>query len=577
MSTIADAGEQPHESHPEHAHHEHKMTWRDWVFTTNHKQIGILYLGTAFLFFLIGGVMALLIRMELASSGLQFMDGNQYNGLVTMHGTIMIFLWVMPAFSGFINFVVPMMIGARDMAFPRMNALSYWLLVSGGLLMISGFFFGAFPAAGWTAYAPLSIFGNPGPGDTLGMDTWILGVQVLGFSSIFGAVNFIVTILRMRTEGMDFFKMPLFVWASFVTAILLVLAIPALTVAVFMIMFERFFEIGFFTGPGGDVLLYQHLFWFFGHPEVYILILPAFGIISEILPVFARKPIFGYKAIAFSTASIGAIGFFVWAHHMFTSGMAPHLRIPFMVATMIVGVPTAVKIFNWTSTLWRGKIYFKTPMVWALGFIVLFLIGGLSGIFLASVPFDIHVHDTYFVVAHFHYVLFGGAIFGIFAGLYFWLPKMFGKMYNETLGKLHFWFTFIGFNLTFFPMHQLGIMGMPRRYANFAESYNGVDVFPGAFQEWNYIATIGAFIMGFAVIFFVWNIAWMFRHGQSAGKNPWNSKTLEWQLDSPPPPDNFEEPPVVTEGPYEYGTPYKPHKPTSALAAGDLDHGGESR
>ena len=564
MSTVAaEAGDH------DHGHDHHKLTWRDWVFSTNHKQIGILYLATAFIFFLIGGVQALVIRTELASPGL-LLDGTTYNGFVTLHGTIMIFLWVMPAFAGFVNYVMPMMIGARDMAFPRLNALSYWLLVSGGLLMLTGFFLGGIPDAGWTAYAPLSITSAG-----IGMDTWVLGVQVLGFSSIFGAVNFIVTILRMRTPGMTFFRMPLFVWATFVTAILLVLAIPALTVAVFMVMFERVFNIGFFTGIGGDPLLYQHLFWFFGHPEVYVLILPAFGIISEILPVFSRKPIFGYKAIAYSSASIGAIGFLVWAHHMFTSGMAPGLRILFMISTMIVGVPTAIKIFNWTATLWRGKIYFTTPMVWTLGFIILFLIGGLSGIFLASVPFDLHVHDTYFVVAHFHYVLFGGAIFGIFAGLYYWMPKMFGKMYNETLGKFHFWFTFIGFNLTFFPMHHLGIMGLPRRYGNFEPQAFGIEFFDGSFQVWNQIATVGAFIMGLAVLFFIWNLVWMFKSGPDAGKNPWRAKTLEWELDSPPPPDNFETPPIVTEGPYEYGTPWKPAAAGAGGGAHDHDHGGD--
>lgn len=562
------------EAHDQHSHGQHKLTWRDWVFTTNHKQIGILYISTAFFFFLLAGIQALIIRVELATPNLDFLvphgGFDTYNGLITMHGTMMIFLWVMPAFAGFINYVVPMMIGAKDMAFPRLNALSYWLLVAGGLMMLSGFFFGSLPDAGWTSYFPLSALSgldvNDGSIQRIGMDTWILGVQILGFSSIFGSVNFIVTMLRMRTPGMTFHMMPLFCWAAFVTSVLLVLAVPALSVAVFMIMFERHFDITFFNQvAGGDLLLYQHLFWFFGHPEVYILILPAFGIISEVLPVFARKPIFGYKAIAYSSASIGAIGFLVWAHHMFTSGMAPYLRIPFMVSTMIVGVPTAVKIFNWVGTLWRGKIYFKTPMVWALGFIALFLMGGLSGVFLASTPFDLHVHDTYFVVAHFHYVLFGGSILGIFAGLYFWLPKMFGKMYSQKLGLIHFWLTFIGFNLTFFPMHQLGIMGMPRRYATYDAMFTDINV----------IATVGAFIMGLAQLYFIWNVIWMFRHGEAAPANPWNSKTLEWRLSSPPPAENFETPPEVHEGPYEYGLPYKPAG--AGGVAHEQDHQGGDR
>jgi cytochrome c oxidase subunit 1 len=551
----------------DNSHGHHKLTWRDWVFTTNHKQIGILYIGTAFFFFLVGGVFALLMRVKLAATGTDILGitSEKYNELITLHGTVMIFMWVMPIFSGFINFVVPLMIGAKDMAFPRLNALSYWLLISGSLLMMSGFVLGGLPDAGWTMYAPWSIL-SPG----IGSDTWILGVQVLGFSSIFGGVNFIVTILRMRTTGMTIHRMPLFVWASLVTAALLVLAIPALTVAVFLVMFDRHLGTTFFSGAGGDALLYQNLFWFFGHPEVYILILPAFGIVSEILPVFARKPIFGYKAIAYSSASIGAIGFFVWAHHMFTSGMPASLRIPFMVSTMIVGVPTAVKIFNWTATLWRGKLYFKAPMVWALGFISLFLIGGLSGIFLASVPFDIHVQDTYFVVAHFHYVLFGGAIFGIFAGLYFWLPKMFGKMYSDRMAKAHFWLTFIGFNMTFFPMHQTGILGMARRYADHGPEFSDINLF----------MTIGAFVMGLAQLIFIWNMVWMFRKGPVAGDNPWNSKTLEWQLSSPPPAENFETPPVITEGPYEYGLPYGPRVAGAAAGGGERDHdfdGGASR
>ncbi|MBI1729283.1 cytochrome c oxidase subunit I [Candidatus Acetothermia bacterium] len=543
----------------DNSHGHHKLTWRDWIFTTNHKQIGILYIGTAFFFFLVGGVLALLMRVKLAATGTDILGitSEKYNELITLHGTVMIFMWVMPVFSGFINFIVPLMIGAKDMAFPRLNALSYWLLISGSLLMMSGFVLGGLPDAGWTMYAPWSIL-SPG----IGSDTWILGVQVLGFSSIFGGVNFIVTILRMRTTGMTFHRMPLFVWASFVTAALLVLAIPALTVAVFLVMFDRHLGTTFFSGAGGDALLYQNLFWFFGHPEVYILILPAFGIVSEILPVFARKPIFGYKAIAYSSASIGAIGFFVWAHHMFTSGMPASFRIPFMVSTMIVGVPTAVKIFNWTATLWRGKLYFKAPMVWALGFITLFLIGGLSGIFLASVPFDIHVQDTYFVVAHFHYVLFGGAIFGIFAGLYFWLPKMFGKMYSDRMAKAHFWLTFIGFNMTFFPMHQAGVLGMARRYADHGPEFSDINLF----------MTIGAFVMGLAQLIFIWNMVWMFRKGPVAGDNPWNSKTLEWQLSSPPPAENFETPPVITEGPYEYGLPYGPRVAGAAAGGGEQDH-----
>ncbi|MCX7669194.1 MAG: cbb3-type cytochrome c oxidase subunit I, partial [Anaerolineae bacterium] len=415
------------------------------VFNTDHKVIGIQYLVLAFTFFIIGGILAGLIRAQLAVPDNQVITGSTYNLTLTLHGTIMIFLWIIPAFVGAANYVVPMMIGANDMAFPRLNALSFWLLVPGGLLMLASFAVGG-AESGWTAYPPLSVT------TPVGQTIWALALQFIGFSSIFGAINFLVTVFNLRTPGMGLLQMPLLAWAVVATSLIILLGTPVLSGALLLLIFQRLLGAQFFTpAGGGNPLLWQNLFWFYSHPAVYIMILPGFGIISEVLPVFARKPIFGYKLIAFSSMAIAVFGFLVWAHHMFTSGMDPYLRVPFMITSMIIAVPTGVKIFSWLATIWAGKLRFTTAMMFALAFISMFVIGGLSGIFLASVPIDIHVQDTYFVVAHLHYVLFGGSVMSLFAGLYLWYPKITGRMLDEKLGHLHFWFTFLGFNLTFFP------------------------------------------------------------------------------------------------------------------------------
>jgi cytochrome c oxidase subunit I len=437
-----------------------------WLVTVDHKRIGLLYIGTSFLFFLAGGVMALLMRTQLATADNDFLTRDAYNAVMTMHGTTMVFLVVVPILAGFGNFLVPLMIGARDMAFPRLNAMSYWLFLFGGIVLLSSFFAsGGAAKSGWTAYPPLSVRleGN-------GQDLWILGLHILSVSSLAGAINFIVTIQNMRAQGMSWTRMPLFVWAIDTYAVLLVLVLPALTGGLTLLLLDRTAGTNFFLpDEGGNAVLYQHVFWFFGHPEVYIMILPAFGMISEIIPVFARKPIFGYKAVAFSTAGIAFFSMLVWAHHMFTVGMPSFLNAFFMVASMVIAVPTGVKIFNWLATLWRGNIHFDSPMLFALGFLSVFTIGGLSGIFLAAFPIDWQLHDTYYVVAHFHYVLFGGSILAIFGGLHYWWPKFFGRMLDERLAKLTFWTIFVGFNVTFFPQHMLGLLGMVRRIYTYGE------------------------------------------------------------------------------------------------------------
>ena len=505
-----------------------------WLVTVDHKRIGILYIATSFFFFLAGGVMALLMRTQLAQSEMGFIEREGYNELFTMHGTTMVFLVVVPILAGFGNYLVPLMIGARDMAFPRLNALSYWLFLFAGIILLLSFFAeGGAARSGWTAYPPLSVYL-----DGHGQDLWILGLHLLTIASLAGAINFIVTIHNMRTRGMTWTRLPLFVWSIEVYAGLLVLVLPTLSAGLTLLLLDRQLDTGFFIPTeGGSPILYQHAFWFFGHPEVYIMILPVFGIISEVIPVFARKPIFGYKAIAFSTVAIGFFSLLVWGHHMFTVGMPTVLNGFFMVASMVIAVPTAIKIFNWLATLWRGNIHFDTAMLFALGFVSVFTIGGLSGIFLAAFPIDWQAHDTYYVVAHLHYVLFGGSILGILAGLHYWWPKMFGRLLGERLGKASFWFTFVGMNLTFFPMHMIGLLGMPRRVYTYEEE--------GLLEGYNLVSTIGSYVMGVGILLFLVN-AWRSRKGPRAGNDPWLADTLEWYTTSPPPPHNFDTVPYVT-------------------------------
>jgi cytochrome c oxidase subunit 1 len=521
-------------------------SWRDYFrVNTDHKVIGIQYLVTTVFFFLAGGLLAMLVRAELAKPGMQFFDNQTYNGLFSVHASLMIFLFVIPAFAGIANFVVPLMLGAPDMAFPRLNALSYWLLPIAGIMMLSSFLVpgGAF-AAGWTGYAPLSVH------QPLGTIFFNMGVQWAGTSSIMTALNFLVTIITMRAPGMTFWRMPLLVWANFTTSLLVVIATPFIAGSQFFVMFDRIMHTNFFeTGAGGYPLGYQHIFWFYSHPAVYIMMLPGFGIASEVISAMSRKPIFGYRLMALSLMAILVLGFSVWAHHMFVSGMAPWLRVPMMITTLMIAVPTGIKVFSWLATMWEGKINFSTPMLWALGFVSMFVIGGLSGIYLGAVPIDIHTSDTYFVVAHIHYVLFGGSLFTIFAGIYYWFPKMTGRQYDERLGKLHFWLTFVGFNLTFFPMHLIGTQGMPRRVSD----YDPV------FGDWNLFISVASFALGASTLVFLYNMVTSMRRGPVAEANPWRSLTLEWQVSSPPPVFNFDEIPQVVGNPYEYGVPGARH------------------
>lgn len=507
-----------------------------WLTTTNHKEIGILYISTAFVFFLVGGIEALLIRLQLGAPDNTLLSPDVYNQIFTMHGTTMIFLFAMPILVGFTNYMTPLMIGARDVAFPRLNAFSYWLFLGGGLLMYCSFLLGGAPNAGWFAYAPLTT-SQFSPSH--GMDFWALGIIMTGLGSTVGAINFIVTILNMRAPGMSFFKIPLFIWQVLVTMFLILFAMPTLTVDAILLFVERNFGAMFFlASQGGDPLLWQHLFWFFGHPEVYILILPAFGIISEVIPVFSRKPIFGYGAIVFSGIAIGFLSFTVWAHHMFAVGMSPVADAVFSLDSVIIAVPTSIKIFNWIATMWGGKLNFKAPLLYAVGFVAMFIIGGLSGVSVAVVPIDFQVTDTYYVVAHLHYVLFGGTVFAIFSGVYYWFPKMTGKFLNEKLAKIQFWIMLVGFNLTFFPMHILGLLGMPRRIYTYG---------PGlGWDTLNLLETIGAFIIAISILIFTWNFLTSLLKGEKAGSDPWDGQTLEWTVSSPPPPHNFDVIPVVS-------------------------------
>jgi cytochrome c oxidase subunit 1 len=508
-----------------------------WLTTVDHKRIGILYIVTSLAFFVAGGILAVLMRAQLATPNEHFIRRDGYDELFTMHGTTMVFLVVVPILAGFGNYLVPLMIGARDVAFPRLNALSYWLFLFGGIVLYSSWFAaGGAAKAGWTGYAPLSTNAyTPGHG----MDLWILSLHVLTLSSLAGAINFLVTIHNMRTAGMTWMRLPLFVWAIEIYAVLLVAVLPALSGGLTLLLLDRQAGTHFFIpDQGGSALLWQHVFWFFGHPEVYIMILPAMGIVSEVIPVFARKPIFGYKAIALSTVAIAFISMLVWAHHMFAVGLPGYLQGFFMITSMAVAIPTGVKIFNWLATTWRGNIHFDTPMLFALGFIAIFTVGGLSGIFVAAYPFDWQVTDTYFIVAHLHYVLFGGSIFAIFAGLHYWWPKMFGRMLDERLGKLTFWLMFVGMNLTFFPMHMLGLLGMPRRVYTYSQ---------GGIWEWyNLVSTIGSGVMTLGIAVFFVNVLKTSRSGVRVGNDPWLADTLEWYTTSPPPAHNFDRVPYVS-------------------------------
>ena len=525
-----------------HEAHGTPTGWRRWLYSTNHKDIGTLYLIFAIVFGIVGGLLSVIMRMELQSPGVDVIWGDPgtqeqtFNVLVTGHGLIMVFFMIMPAFiGGFGNWMVPLMIGAPDMAFPRMNNLSFWILIPSAILLVGSTLIGDGAGTGWTVYAPLSTIGHSGPS----VDMAILALHLAGASSIMAAINFITTIFNMRAPGMTLHKMPLFVWSILVTVFLLLLSIPVLAGAITMLLTDRNFGTAFFdAAQGGDPVLYQHLFWFFGHPEVYILVLPAFGVVSQVIATFSRKPIFGYLGMAYAMVSIGAVGFIVWAHHMYTSGMGVDTEAYFVAATLVIAVPTGIKIFSWIATMWGGSLTFETPMLWALGMIFLFTLGGVTGVALANSGLTTAFHDTYYVVGHFHYVMSMGAMFGIFAGFYYWVGKMTGRQYPEILGKWHFWITMVGVNLTFFPMHFSGLAGMPRRIADY----------PDAFAGWNLISSMGAYISFSAALFFLYIVYRTFKSGEKLEPNYWGegATTLEWSVPSPAPHHTHEAPPTVS-------------------------------
>jgi cytochrome c oxidase subunit 1 len=521
------------DTHPHDQAHDHPHGWTRWFTSTNHKDIGTLYLWFAFTMLMIGGLLAMIIRVELVEPGVDLIQPQFYNQLVTLHGLIMIFGAIMPALVGFANWMIPLQIGASDMAFARMNNFSFWLLPPAGLLLLGSLLTpGGASGAGWTMYPPLSIQMGPG------MDFSIFAIHLMGASSIMGAINIITTILNMRAPGMTLMKTPMFCWTWLITAYLLIAVMPVLAGAVTMLLTDRHFHTTFFNAAGGgDPIMYQHLFWFFGHPEVYIMILPAFGIISQVVPAFSRKPLFGYASMVYATASIAILSFIVWSHHMFSTGIQTTGQLFFMYATMLISIPTGVKIFNWIATMWRGSLTFETPMLFALGFIWVFTIGGFTGLILAVAPIDIQLQDTYYVVAHFHYVLVAGSLFAMFAGFYYWAPKWIGHMYNEWRGQFHFWNSLIWFNVAFFPMHFLGLAGMPRRYVDY----------PAQFTDWNVVASIGSWLFGLSQVYFLFAVVLpMIRGGKKAPDRPWEgAQGLEWTIPSPAPYHSFVVPPLV--------------------------------